>query len=182
MAKINDDPAKGIKANIFTLKGRDLQGMFDPVITDIDRLVCEQICQVYIKRMKDQHPQGTDVRAVFLVGDFGSSLYLRDAIAAAHPDLQVIQSNDAWSAIARGAVLSKPPKETSVVSSVAANHYGILGASTWDDVRDKGHEDQKYWDKYEEIHYCAVVKWCIHKVYNPCKAVSPYTLTREIVR
>ena len=36
------------------------------------------------------------VQAVFLVGGFGSSGYLREAISAAHPEIQVIQPDDAY--------------------------------------------------------------------------------------
>ena len=35
------------------------------------------------------------LQAIFLVGGFGSSAYLREAIATAHPDIQVIQPDDA---------------------------------------------------------------------------------------
>ena len=165
MAKIKDNASKGIKANTLTLTGRDLKGIFDPVFKDIDRLVDEQVSKVRIKRMQDQHPKGALIKAIFLVGGFGSSIYLRDAIAKAHPDTQVIQPNDAWSAIVRGAVLSKLPKEASVVSSIAEKHYGVAGGAKWDSIRDKGLEDKRYWDQYEEVHRCQVMNWYIHKVF-----------------
>ncbi|KAI9661677.1 MAG: hypothetical protein M1821_008915 [Bathelium mastoideum] len=164
MAQIPDNRAKGIKANTLTLTGRDLKGIFDPVFKDIDRLVGGQIIKVQIKRMQERHPKGAHVKAVFLVGGFGSNLYLRDALATAHPGTQVIQPNDAWSAIVQGAVLSKLPKGASVVSSVAEKHYGVCAGSRWDSVRDKGRECEKYWDEYEEVYRCTVMKWYIHKV------------------
>ncbi len=89
-----------------------LHNIFQPVFKDIDRLVGEQVKEVYIKRMKERHPKGFEIKvatffrlarkiltsskAIFLVGGFGSSAYLCESIRAAHMDVQVIQPNDAY--------------------------------------------------------------------------------------
>lgn len=54
-----------------------------------------QIGRVRIKRLSEKHPKGTAIKVVFLVGGFGASLYLKNAIVAACPDIQIIQPNDA---------------------------------------------------------------------------------------
>jgi hypothetical protein len=74
---------------------RHLSGIFTPVIEEIDRLVGEQISKVQIKRMSQKHPKGDKIKAIFLVGGFGSSLYLKGSIAAAHPGIHIVQPNDA---------------------------------------------------------------------------------------
>ena len=79
---------------------------------EIDKLVAEQVNMVYLKRVRERHPKDkikvgrypprsffgqdqTILQAIFLVGGFGASAYLREAIATAHPDIQVIQPDDA---------------------------------------------------------------------------------------
>jgi hypothetical protein len=163
MANIPDNPKRGVKANTITVTADDLHAIFEPVFKEIDRLVAEQISKVRIKRLQDKHPMGGNIKAIFLVGGFGSSLFLRDAIEKAHPDIQVIQPNDAWSAIVQGAVLSKLPQQASVVSSVAENHYGVSAGREWNARRDIGGESYKYHDEYEEIWRVRAMTWYIHK-------------------
>ena len=70
-----------------------------------------------VKRMSEQHPKADEVKvghdraslgsladaakAIFLVGGFGSSEYLKHSLQTVHPDIQVIQPHDAWSAIVK---------------------------------------------------------------------------------
>ncbi|KAH0562067.1 hypothetical protein GP486_003228 [Trichoglossum hirsutum] len=161
MAKLKDDDSKGIVKNSIILKGTTLFNIFDPIFHDINKYLTEQVNKVQIKRLIAHHPNGGAVRAIFLVGGFGSSVYLRDAIAASHPDIQVIQPNDAWSAIVKGAVLSKLPREAMVVSNAAEKHYGTCCHSLYDSLRDKGEE--RIWDDWEENEKCAIMQWFIYK-------------------
>ena len=39
-----------------------LHNIFQPVFKDIDRLVGEQVKEVYIKRMKEHHPKGFEIK------------------------------------------------------------------------------------------------------------------------
>lgn len=98
------------------LTSQALHNIFEPVFRHIDELVAKQVMQVRLKRMKDKNPNGYDIKvcvfattravpeyiltftvlqAIFLVGGFGSSEYLRESISHAHLDVQVIQPNDA---------------------------------------------------------------------------------------
>jgi len=95
-----------------------------------------------------------------LVGGFGESLYLKEAISAAHTGIQVIQPHGAWSAIVKGAALSKLP-QVAVVSSVAERHYGVTAGGVWDGSRDQGRE--KMWDRLEGVWRAEVMTWFINK-------------------
>ena len=46
-------------------------------------------------------------KAIFLVGGFGSSHYLKACVEKEHPKIQVLQPDDAWAAIVKYGVL--PP-------------------------------------------------------------------------
>jgi len=43
-----------------------LHNIFQPVFKEIDRLVGEQIKEVYIKRMKERHPKGFEIKVSYL--------------------------------------------------------------------------------------------------------------------
>lgn len=162
VANLKDDKARGVKANSITLTAAALYDIFRPLFLDIDKLVMEQVKKVQVKRMKANHPKGNAVKATFLVGGFGSSIYLRKAIEAAHPDIQVNQPDEAWSAIVKGAVLSRLPQEAKVVSNVADKHYGVSGNAYYEEPRDIG--QKKHWHDWENVNRCAVMSWFITKV------------------
>jgi hypothetical protein len=75
--------------------------IFEPLITQIIQLVAEQVSNVRIKRMSDNHPKGKEIKAIFLVGGFGSSQYLKKRLENANSDIQIIQPPDAWGAIVK---------------------------------------------------------------------------------
>jgi hypothetical protein len=43
-----------------------LHDIFQPVFKEVDRLVGEQIKEVYIKRMKEHHPKGFEIKVSYL--------------------------------------------------------------------------------------------------------------------
>lgn len=159
-AGLADDPAKGLESNTITINGKVLHDIFEPIFQNIDKLVSEQVMKVRLKRMKDKHPNGYDIKAIFLVGGFGSSSYLYESICNAHLDVQVIQPNDAWSAIVRGAVMSHLPTTASITSNVAPKHYGVSANSVYEE-EDSG--EQKHWDSYESVWRVTKMTWYIHK-------------------
>lgn len=175
MANIPDNADCGIKANTVTTTADDLSEIFEPVSKEIDRLVAEQINKVRLKRLQDNHPKGADIKAIFLVGGFGSSLFLKNSIQQEHPDIQVIQPNDAWSAIVQGAVLSKLPREAVVVSSIAERHYGVTTGARYVHTRDASRAKYKYWDEWEEIYRIGKMNWYIAKV-SHCPVFLLYSL------
>ncbi|KAG5996743.1 hypothetical protein E4U52_005959 [Claviceps spartinae] len=54
------------------------------------------------------------------------------------PKTQVLQPEDAWAAIVKGAVLSKLPDQAAVTSTCATRHYGTKYWTHYDVSRDAG--------------------------------------------
>jgi len=131
MADLEDDPRNGLESNCWRMTGVDVKNIFAPLVTDILRLIDDQVKSVKIKRPE------RGVTGIFLVGGFGSSQYLKSCVEKAHPDIQVMQPSDAWSAIVKGAALSKLPV-ASVESTQATQHYGVQALSPFDRGLDAG--------------------------------------------
>lgn len=101
MADLQDDESQGLKRSTWELKSDVVEGIFSPLIEDIGRMVDDQVNLVQKKRLAEGHRKGAEVKAIFLVGGFGASEYLKLNIQRRHPDIQVIQPHDAWSAIVK---------------------------------------------------------------------------------
>lgn len=69
-----DDLRAGIKRNKLLLTGREVKKMFEPVIREILKLVTGQI--------RATKERGKRVRAVLMIGGFGSNQYLQERIQA----------------------------------------------------------------------------------------------------
>ncbi|KAK8008221.1 hypothetical protein PG991_010772 [Apiospora marii] len=138
-ANLEDDEDVRLKDNCWTMTGEDVKSIFDPVIKDILRYVDQQIKSARLKRA------GEDVTGILLVGGFGSSQYLKGEIEKSFPDVQVIQPDDAWAAIVKGAVLTKLETKLApvVVSTQAVRHYGVSAMQEWDSVIDKDQARKK---------------------------------------
>ncbi|KAF2878237.1 hypothetical protein BDV95DRAFT_600908 [Massariosphaeria phaeospora] len=161
MADLEDNPSRGIANNCMTLTVNDLLAMFQPVVEETGELVSRQVEKVQYKRVSSGHPQGASIKAIFLVGGFGESQFIRESIMANHEDIQVIQPNGAWSAIVRGAAMSKLPRQVAVLSSAAQRHYGVKSRSPWDKMTHQG--QPKIWDSHLEMHHVTVMTWFIKK-------------------
>ncbi|KAF4439111.1 hypothetical protein F53441_12662 [Fusarium austroafricanum] len=114
-AKLQDEVEEGLEADSWFMPG----------------LVNEQVQAATIKR------SGKSVQGIFLVGGFGASQYLKARIEQAYPTIEVIQPDDAWAAIAKGAALSQFPY-TSVVATKATRHYGVDVNMEYDPALDQG--------------------------------------------
>ncbi|MCJ1301655.1 hypothetical protein MMC08_004456, partial [Hypocenomyce scalaris] len=161
MAKLQDDEMNNIQANCWNMKGDNVKGIFQPLMTDIQRLVDDQVNLVKVKRMSESHPKAKEIKAIFLVGGFGSSEYLKKCLEETHPGIQVIQPHDAWSAIVKGAVLSQLPDEATITSSVATRHYGVSANNDWEEIRDRGQE--KVWLESHGKFKVAKMTWYIYQ-------------------
>ncbi|KAI3061041.1 hypothetical protein CBS147353_10098 [Aspergillus niger] len=166
LADFKPDPSdKSIQGDTLILSGNDLYRIFEPVYSEVKRLVNEQIQAVKLRRLQDQHPKGKDIKAIFLVGGLGSNTCIKELLTTTYPDIQVIQPNDAWAAIAKGAVMSKlpqgPQNKPPDVVTTAEKSYGVSAAMIYDEVRDEGRK--KMWDQWEEKDRCAVMNWYIYK-------------------
>ncbi|KAG6355052.1 hypothetical protein INS49_004133 [Diaporthe citri] len=133
-ANLQDDFDEGLSGNIWEMTGDVLQGIFNPIIIDILRLVDKQVTDARLKR------GGQNVKAIFLVGGFGSSRYLKERLERVYKPqgIQVLQPPDAWQAIVNGAVLSRLSNQATVVSTKAVRHYGVSSWNLYDPQSDHG--------------------------------------------
>ncbi|EFY92901.1 putative hsp70 protein [Metarhizium acridum CQMa 102] len=88
MAALEDDPQNGLVSNTWRMTGQ-------VVSQDVLRLIEFQVQASKLKRL------GTGVSGIMLVGGFGSSRYLMLRARSRFPDIQVLQPQDAWAAIAK---------------------------------------------------------------------------------
>ncbi|QPG97248.1 hypothetical protein C2857_006028 [Epichloe festucae Fl1] len=132
---------------------KDLKRIFSPLLDDIIQLIDGQVSQSFSKR------NGKPVTGILLVGGFGGSLYLRERVQKHFPDIEVIQPQDAWAAVVKGAVLSQLPRQTIVTSTVATRHYGIELGHVYDRARDLGQPTTL--DREGTVR-CNVMEWWIH--------------------
>ncbi|KAL5326241.1 hypothetical protein ACEPPN_007379 [Leptodophora sp. 'Broadleaf-Isolate-01'] len=63
MENLKDDPANDLTSNCWNMKGSDVKKIFDPLITDIQRLVNEQVNLVTVKRLSGAHPNVEQIKA-----------------------------------------------------------------------------------------------------------------------
>ncbi|CAO1601112.1 hypothetical protein XANCAGTX0491_004776 [Xanthoria calcicola] len=160
-AKLDDDAPNRLEANCWNMKGADVKKIFQPLITDIERMVEDQVNLVRVKRLNEGHPKANEIKAIFLVGGFGSSEYLKQCLQTAHPNIQVIQPTDAWSAIVKGAVLSQLPEEAAITSTVSTKHYGVSANALYDEKEDAGQPTTVH--KYNGKTRVEKMYWYIHR-------------------
>lgn len=124
--------------NCWEMTGEVLQRIFDPIIQHILRLVDDQVTSARQKR------GGQGVKAIFLVGGFGSSRYLKERLEQVYKpqNIQVVQPPDAWGAIVNGAVLNRVSDQATVVSTQAVRHYGICSWHVYNPQSDQGRPTQ----------------------------------------
>jgi molecular chaperone DnaK (HSP70) len=140
MADLEDDPDNRLESNSWTMTGDDLKEIFEPLVDDVIRLIEDQVKSV---RLKHEYT----LSGIMLVGGFGSSQYLKDCVKRKFPDIQVMQPQDAWSAIVRGAALSKVPNSGVMVqSTVATHHYGVVTWNEFEPGLDDGEVTQVHRD------------------------------------
>ncbi|RPA83095.1 hsp70-like protein [Ascobolus immersus RN42] len=101
------------------LTEKDIQNLFDPVISKIIDLVNQQVREV----KKDA---GNPITNLILVGGFGESPYLYDRLKKWSSDKQIAVRcpEEAWSAVVRGASL-RGLEGAAVVKKRCRRHYGI---------------------------------------------------------
>ncbi|KAK2691598.1 hypothetical protein QWA68_007810 [Fusarium oxysporum] len=139
-AKLEDDLDNGLEASTWRLTGIELKRIFDPLVTDIIRLINDQVQRIRLKQMED------GIKGIFLVGGFGSNQYLIERVRKEQPNIDILQPPDAWAAIAKGAALSRLPGEAIVTSTSATRHYGVRSWNVHDPVLDAGQPTELWRD------------------------------------
>ncbi|KAK8877381.1 Hsp70 family heat shock protein [Apiospora arundinis] len=116
---LEDDLNYGLENNTWCIKWNDLQEIFDPLVQHVVRLVDDQVLASLKKAPL------RPIKAIFLVGGFGSNGYLKACMEKGFPGTQIIQPADASSAIMNGAVIYRLAHGPRVVSRQATCHYGV---------------------------------------------------------
>ncbi|KAK7946742.1 Hsp70 family protein [Apiospora aurea] len=115
--------------------------IFDPLVRDVIRLIDDQV-----QASRQKYPS-RPIKAIFLVGGFGSNAYLKGRIEKSYQVTQVVQPANASSAIMDGAVMHCLTHGPKIVSRRATCHYGVkgwfvqripedIGKRTWYDDKD----------------------------------------------
>ncbi|RWA06849.1 hypothetical protein EKO27_g8246 [Xylaria grammica] len=157
----------GITMNsVFSLKAHELYMCFEICVLRIIRLVKEQITMC-----------NKPVRAVVLVGGFGTSAYLQERIQAAIIDeapvqspIELMQPKNAWLAVARGAAMSRITQSKLpvydipvVVPRSARKHYGYEIGVRYNDIIHGSMASKKYWNALEGFWHITAMVWFIRK-------------------
>ena len=157
--------------------------LFEPIVAQILVLIDDQMTKL--------RNQGKRISGIVLVGGFGQSnclfRVLQDRYANAAPPppypgtekgrtesaprFEVMQPNNAWTAVVRGAVLRGLEGQDLVLSRKARRHYGVSHRADFDP---KIHlKSERVWDGDEEKWMVDDrVKWYIRKG-RTCKADDP---------
>ncbi|KFX96515.1 hypothetical protein O988_05263 [Pseudogymnoascus sp. VKM F-3808] len=87
----SDNVEKGIEGGMMLVESEDIAAIFDPIIQDIESLVQRQI--------KSAELAGYNVKAILLVGGFGSSTYLYRRLRKKFRDIDIMQPPNAWTSV-----------------------------------------------------------------------------------
>ncbi|KAF3929078.1 hypothetical protein ABW20_dc0105783 [Dactylellina cionopaga] len=114
-----NDPEAGIIEGQFELTYEDLKECFDPIMQQIIDLIQGQVDAIC--------DTGATPKYVFLVGGFGESDYLLDKLSehsfGKAGKIEIINPDDAWSAVSRGAVL-RGLEGSLVTNRMCRRNYG----------------------------------------------------------
>uniref|UniRef100_A0A2D3V803 Hsp70 protein n=1 Tax=Ramularia collo-cygni TaxID=112498 RepID=A0A2D3V803_9PEZI len=96
-AKLEDDLDKGLERSCLSVSRESLQGIFDSVVDEIDKLVKEQLETMKFTRLQELR-EGNGmwneigkVKTVILTGGFGNSDYLLQQLQLKNPRLSVVR-------------------------------------------------------------------------------------------
>ncbi|KAH8650615.1 Hsp70 family protein-like protein [Tricladium varicosporioides] len=142
---------------VVKLTYKDIQGLFDPVITEISNLVRQQVKEVRRKK-------GAAIDRIILVGGFGESPYLNKALAEwckANGNIKLMRPEHPQSAVVRGAAL-RGLEGIAPRMKQSRRHYGIGLSLPFREGRDP--EEKAFLSRFNNMKYCRHrVKWLISK-------------------
>ncbi|KAK9770107.1 putative RING-type domain-containing protein [Seiridium cardinale] len=159
---IATNPALGVRAGRMVLRAVDVHVIFEPVILQVIKLINEQIAATAVP-----------VHGILLVGGFGQSIYLRERIEQAmqtRPAIKVMQSRDAWTAVAQGALMRglyqanpERPTRVRVVDRRARKHYGTELSVVYHQEVHQSVENKRYWDGLDGCFRVDAMDWFIKR-------------------
>lgn len=153
---VADDEAKNIEDGFHVMEYEDVKEIFTPVVNKVIDLVSEQVRSVIL--------EGEEVKAILLVGGFGTSHHLLERLEAAKFEgrsIQVLQPVNARSAIARGALL-RGLDGSIVRRKRAPRFYGSAADSKFE--HGEGTETHRFFCRTEECYKVPdKMNWYVHK-------------------
>lgn len=181
---IPDNTDAEIEQGFLTMSSDAVSSLFNPIVGDIIGLVKQQ--------MRALEERSKPIRAIVLVGGFGQSnclykcLHAHFAIPEPPPPypgstssssdgtearLEIMQPTNAWTAVARGAVLRGLEGAEIVLSRKSRRHYGINSSTPFDDrVHDM---KDRYWDDFTQKWKANnQMRWYIRKD-QECSSTEP---------
>lgn len=157
LAGAKNNPGAGIESNHLILSVANLDHIFRPVMESIIKLADEQ----YISLVK----QKKTLKGIILVGGFGESNHLFYVLKMHFngiPNFDVLQPPNAWSAVARGAVIHCIEGEKLVQTRIARHHYGVINRLPFDPSKHK--RTNCYFDEDDERWYAEEqIQWYVNK-------------------
>ncbi|KAI5209900.1 hypothetical protein E4T39_00616 [Aureobasidium subglaciale] len=173
-----DDLAAGIEDGFLVVSTAEIAEIFRPIVDSVIDLVERQ--------RKMLAAEGKTAKGVILVGGFGQSKYLykclktrfadekppptftqaagKPASKTDDPIFMILQPENAWTAVVRGAVISGLEKDL-MVSRKARRNYGVVISCTHD--ADLHSLKNKYWcSVFSESRASSQIKWCIETGQN----------------
>ncbi|KAI0118627.1 hypothetical protein GGR51DRAFT_570436 [Nemania sp. FL0031] len=125
---IHDNEEEGIIDDTIPLKLSMLRTIFDQIYCQIDNLVQNQVQEVKEK--------GLAVKSILLVGGFGGNRYIHNRLEATYGswNIRVLQVDDAWSAVCRGACLWGLEQPLSTKSTDGDPQSTRLGATAQEEL------------------------------------------------
>ncbi|KAL4742706.1 actin-like ATPase domain-containing protein [Aspergillus similis] len=148
-----DDPSVPIE------DGEDVEGIFEPIIGQIEDLTAQQLSAV--------RERGPNVQTIILVGGFGASEYLYHRLKKTNPGVVIPQPANGWSAIVRYGYSVQLPGQRAdhgaVVlfiavwretrsSLIARRHFGVSYSTPFRPWEHKEDDLYKGWNALEEIY------------------------------
>lgn len=158
---LEDNRHLKIRRSRWTVTAPEVLRVFDGVVLQVLKLVADQRAATRV-----------DVRAVFLVGGFGQSIYLQERLQAHLGErIRVLRPQNPWTAVVEGAVLRGlarvAPERDQVVKVVdrrARKHYGFLLSVPYDHNLHSELQNQRRWDSYDGQWVVSVMQWFVKKV------------------
>lgn len=165
MPGLFENPEIGIRAERLYVTAGDIVTFFQPSFERIKLLVAQQIAAANVP-----------ITTIIMVGGYGQSMYLREELEAEEliqqRGIRIHQPNDAWTAVAEGAVMyglsqvAPVPRNGAVVrwERKARRHYGTeLAIPYYEDIHGALF-DKRRWDGMCGYYEVDVMTWFIKKV------------------
>ena len=184
---VNDGEAPPVEEGYLAMSTAEVWSIFEPVIGAIIRLIESQIHRL--------ESRGKTANGIVLVGGFGQSECLFKKLVrkfeylnppppypgsqTSEKTFQILQPNNAWTAVVRGGVLRGLEGTEIVLSRISRRYYGVRHKSTFDPR--KHPMSCRVWGKFDEVWEAKDrMTWYIRKG-QTCESEEPISFSKSAV-